>query len=54
MNWLNALRGRVPITVKVPVVVVVLMVAIGAVASERVLARLVASQERPLGDLATA
>ncbi|MBZ0227964.1 MAG: HAMP domain-containing histidine kinase [Bauldia sp.] len=54
MNWLNALRGRVPITVKVPVVVVVLMVAIGAVASERVLARLVASQERQLGDLATA
>lgn len=54
MNWLRTLRRHVPITVKVPVVVVILMVGIGVVASERVLARLVASQERQLGDLAGA
>ena len=54
MSWLRALRSRLPITVKVPIVVVMLMVAIGVVASERVLARLVASQERQLGDLANA
>jgi len=45
---------RIPITVKVPVVVVLLMLAIGAVLSERVLSRLVTSQERQLGDLANA
>ncbi len=43
-----------PITVKVPIVVVVLMLVIGAAVSERVLSRLVASQERQLGDLANA
>ena len=48
------LSGHIPITVKVPVVVAVLMVAIGVIASERVLGRLVAQQERHLGDLASA
>ena len=43
-----------PITVKVPIVVVLLMVAIGVAVSERVLSRLVSSQERQLGDLANA
>ena len=51
---MSVLPARLPITVKVPVVVVLLMVAIGVVASERVLARLAASQERQLGDLANA
>lgn len=45
---------RLPITVKVPVVVVLLMLAIGAALSERVLSRLVTSQERQLADLANA
>jgi signal transduction histidine kinase len=54
MSWLRKLRGRVPITVKVPIVVVLLMVAIGVAASERVFSRLVASQERQLTDLANA
>ena len=54
MNWLRTLRVHVPITVKVPIVVVILMVAVGVIASERVLARLIASQERQLGDLANA
>jgi signal transduction histidine kinase len=43
-----------PITVKVPVVVVLLMVAIGVAASERVFAWLVASQQRQISDLADA
>jgi signal transduction histidine kinase len=43
-----------PITVKAPVVVVLLMLAIGIAVSERVLARLINSQERHLGDLANA
>ena len=43
-----------PITVKVPIVVVLLMLAIGVAVSERVLSRLVTSQERQLGDLANA
>jgi two-component system, OmpR family, sensor kinase len=43
-----------PITVKAPVVVVLLMLAIGIAVSERVLSRLVSSQERQLGDLANA
>jgi signal transduction histidine kinase len=43
-----------PITVKAPVVVVLLMLAIGIAVSERVLSRLINSQERHLGDLANA
>jgi signal transduction histidine kinase len=54
MKRVLGLSGRVPITVKVPVFVAVLMVAIGVIASERVLGRLVAQQERHLGDLANA
>ena len=42
MTGCSRLSRRVPITVKVPVVVALLMVAIGVVASERVLGRLVA------------
>jgi signal transduction histidine kinase len=51
---LGRLAARLPITVKAPIVVVVLMVAIGAAVSEGVLARLISSQERQLGDLANA
>lgn len=54
MKRLFGLPGHMPITVKVPVVVAVFMVAIGVIASERVLGRLVAQQERHLGDLANA
>lgn len=54
MRRFLGLSGRVPITVKVPVVVAALMVGIGVIASERVLGRLVAQQERHLGDLANA
>lgn len=54
MTNLGRLAARLPITVKVPIVVVVLMVAIGAAVSEGVLARLITSQERQLGDLANA
>lgn len=54
MTPLRNLSARVPITVKVPVVVAMLMVAIGVIASERVLGRLVAQQERHLADLANA
>jgi signal transduction histidine kinase len=48
------LAVRLPITVKVPIVVVVLMLAIGIAASEGVLSRLISTQERQLGDLANA
>jgi signal transduction histidine kinase len=54
MTWLNKLRSRVPITVKVPIVVVLLMLMIGVAVSERVFARLIASQERQITDLANA
>jgi two-component system, OmpR family, sensor kinase len=54
MIRLGSLGSRVPITVKVPIVVVLLMVTIGVAASERVFARLIASQERQIADLANA
>jgi signal transduction histidine kinase len=54
MKRLRMLLDRVPITMKVPIVVAVLMVAVGAVASERVLSRLVATQERQIRDLTNA
>ncbi len=54
MTKLGRFAARLPITVKAPIVVVVLMVAIGAAVSEGVLARLINSQERQLGDLANA
>ena len=52
MRRLGGFAAHVPITVKAPVVVVLLMLAIGIAVSERVLSRLVSSQERQLGDLA--
>jgi two-component system, OmpR family, sensor kinase len=54
MRQLGTFAARMPITVKVPIVVVLLMLAIGVAVSERVLSRLVSSQERQLGDLANA
>jgi signal transduction histidine kinase len=54
MRRLGQLAARTPITVKAPVVVVFLMLAIGIAVSERVLTRLINSQERHLGDLANA
>jgi signal transduction histidine kinase len=52
MRPLREFARHLPLTVKVPLVVVLLMLAIGVAASERVLARLVQSQQRQLGDLA--
>lgn len=52
MRW-PRLRA-IPVTVSVPAVVVLLMVLVGAVASQLVLNRLEASQERQLRDLAGA
>jgi signal transduction histidine kinase len=54
VNKVRSLAAKLPITVKVPVVVVILMVAVGVTASERVLSRLVDTQERQLSDLANA
>jgi signal transduction histidine kinase len=54
MRRLGRFAAHMPITVKAPVVVVLLMLAIGVAVSERVLSRLVSSQERQLGDLANA
>jgi signal transduction histidine kinase len=54
MRRLGRFTARMPITVKVPIVVVLLMVAIGVAVSERVLSRVANSQERQLGDLASA
>lgn len=51
---LRRLLGRVPITVKVPVVVASLMAGVGIVASESVLSRLAAIQERHVADLTAA
>ncbi|MBZ8134422.1 ATP-binding protein [Afifella sp. IM 167] len=49
-GWL----GRAPITVKAPVVAALLMAIVGVVASERVLSRLVAIQERQINELTSA
>ena len=54
MRRLGRLAARMPLTLKVPIVVVLLMLAIGIAVSERVLSRLISSQERQLGDLANA
>ncbi len=54
MRWLGHLVARMPLTLKVPIVVVLLMLAIGVAVSERVLSRLIVSQERQLGDLTNA
>jgi len=48
--WLRAL----PLAVRLPLLVAGMMVVVGVVASERVLARLQAAQERQLGDLTEA
>lgn len=42
----------IPLTVRAPLIVAVLMILVGAIASERVLASLTATQERQLRDLA--
>ncbi len=54
MSPLSTTGRRIPITVKVPIVVVALMLAIGAGVSERVLSRLATLQERQLDDLTNA
>ena len=50
MNWLD----RLPITLKVPLFVALLMVLVSVVLSERVLSRLADTQERQLDDLSAA
>ena len=50
MNWLR----RIPLTIKVPLLVVAMMIAISAAISERVMSRLAETQERHLGELASA
>jgi hypothetical protein len=54
MSSLLRIADRIPITVKVPVVAALLMVAIGTVASEHVFSRLVATQERQIRDITSA
>ena len=54
MRRVGRFAAHLPITVKAPVVVVLLMLAIGIAVSEQVLSRLVSSQERQLSDLANA
>ncbi|MBN9347505.1 MAG: sensor histidine kinase, partial [Devosia sp.] len=49
-----SLRSGIPLTVRVPLVVVLLMVVISIGVSQLVLWRLVETQERQLGDLANA
>lgn len=50
MTWLR----RIPLTVRLPLLVAVLMIAISAAISERVMSRLAETQERHLTDLASA
>ena len=50
MTWIL----RTPLTIKVPLLVVALMIAISAAISERVMSRLAETQERHLGELASA
>lgn len=45
--------GRLPLSIKVPAVVIVFMAAVAVFVSERVLTRLAEAQTRHLGDLAT-
>ena len=54
MTLLARFRRSVPVTVKVPVLVAILMVIVGTAASQLVLSRLVEIQERQLSDLADA
>ena len=49
-----SLRNGIPVTVSVPIVVVLLMVFVSVGASQLVLSRLVSTQERQLRDLASA
>ncbi|MEO1189539.1 MAG: sensor histidine kinase, partial [Pseudomonadota bacterium] len=46
------LSARLPLTIKVPALVVLLMVIASAAISERVMSRLIETQERHLQDLA--
>ena len=50
MRWLQ----QIPLTVRVPLLVVALMIAISAAISERVMSRLAQTQERHLAELAAA
>lgn len=50
MRWLR----QIPLTIKVPLLVVALMIAISAAISERVMSRLAETQERHLAELASA
>jgi signal transduction histidine kinase len=52
-GWIARLR-TMPLAIKIPLLVAVMMVAVGVVASERVLTRLQAAQERQLADLSDA
>ena len=54
MKRFTSLLGRIPIIIKVPVVVAILMTAVGVVASQQVLSRLVSTQERQIKDLTNA
>jgi len=54
MSWLANPVLRIPITVKVSIVVALLMIAVGVVASERVLSGLASNQERQIKDLTNA
>ena len=54
MSWIRRARDRLPVTLRVPIVVVCLMLFVGVSASQLVLSRLAASQERQLNDLANA
>jgi signal transduction histidine kinase len=48
------IRSGIPLAIKVPLIVIVLMVSISVVVSERVMSTLVATQERHIRDLGTA
>ena len=54
MKPLLRVRNGIPVTLSVPIVVVLLMVFVSVGASQVVLSRLAATQERQLGDLANA
>ena len=54
MKPLLRVRNGIPVTLSVPIVVVLLMVFVSVGASQLVLSRLAATQERQLGDLANA
>ena len=54
MRRAAAIIGRIPITIRVPLVVAGLMTVVGVAASQQVLSRLVTTQERQVKDLTNA